>query len=255
MTQCWGYPECMGCNECWKKESKVNNFDSESFKTGDKVIVVDRVSGYRGEAKITGHAAKLGLWYETPTRHVGYLSSFQDECFLKVVQSEISEISEISEADEADEDEDDEDAEDEALGAEVLKSLLPGRTRNPKDIVGAAKPDLSLVPPVSTLHEAMAMELGAKKYGPYNFRATPVEAMTYIAAAMRHIQNWLDGEEYTADAEKFGLVVHNLGAAKAGLGILLDCLERRTLVDNRPPAGSSSAVQERMQAKKKEMAK
>lgn len=130
----------------------------------------------------------------------------------------------------------------------------PAKPRNPKDIMGESKPDLSLIPPVSMLHEAMAMELGAFKYGPYNFRDTPVEARTYMAAAKRHIDNWLDGEEYcsdTKDAEgNLMELVHNLGAAKAGLGIVLDCLERGTLVDNRPLKGTSSAVQDRMKAAK-----
>ncbi len=135
-------------------------------------------------------------------------------------------------------------------------------SRNPKDIMGESKPDLSLVPPVSILHEAMAMELGARKYGAYNYRLTPVEARTYIAAAMRHLGAWLDGEEYCCDTllgepideDQKGLV-HNLGAAKAGIGIVLDCLERKTLVDNRPPKGNSSDVQERMKRAKQQRVK
>lgn len=122
----------------------------------------------------------------------------------------------------------------------------PANQPNPKKRFGAQKPDLALVPPASTLHEAMALEAGAKKYGGYNWRKDPVESMTYVAAAMRHIQNWLDGEEYCADDD----TVHNLGAAKAGLGILLDAMELGNLIDNRPPAGASSQVQERMKAAK-----
>ena len=117
---------------------------------------------------------------------------------------------------------------------------------NPKKRFGAQKPDISLVPPASILHEAMALEAGARKYGAYNFRHDPVEAMTYVAAAMRHLMNWLDGEEYCDDDP----TVHNLGAAKAGLGILLDSLENNLLIDNRPPKGASSQVQERMKAAK-----
>lgn len=144
-------------------------------------------------------------------------------------------------------------------GRVVEKKPTP---RNPKDLLGESKPDLSLIPPAAMLHEAMAMELGARKYGLYNFRVTPVEARTYVAAAMRHITAWLDGEEYCSDtllgepidADQAGMV-HNLGAAKAGLGILLDCLERKTLVDNRPPKGNASEVQERMKRAKEQRAK
>lgn len=119
------------------------------------------------------------------------------------------------------------------------------RPENPKKAFGATKPDLALIPPVALLHMAMAYEDGARKYGAYNWRQDPVEAMTYISAAMRHLQNWLDGEEVTVDS-----LVHNLGCVMAGCGIVLDSQEQGILIDNRPPAGKSSEVQERLKAQK-----
>jgi hypothetical protein len=103
---------------------------------------------------------------------------------------------------------------------------------NPKDIAGSSKPDLSLIPPVANVHEARAMMDGAGKYGAYNWRDQPVQALTYAAAAMRHIGQWIDGEERDPVSG-----VHHLGHARACLGILLDAIECEMLIDNRPRPG------------------
>lgn len=132
--------------------------------------------------------------------------------------------------------------------AELFPGVLAGPGAapvNPKAAYGATKPDLALIPPVAELHEAMAFEDGARKYGAYNWRTNPVEAMTYVAAMKRHLGLWLDGQEYTSDTN-----VHNLGAIRACCGILLDCIEAGTLIDNRPPKAPSDAVQLRLKAQK-----
>jgi hypothetical protein len=41
---------------------------------------------------------------------------------------------------------------------------------NPKDLAGQDKPQMHLIPPVAEIAEAEVMGLGAKKYGPYNWR-------------------------------------------------------------------------------------
>lgn len=108
---------------------------------------------------------------------------------------------------------------------------------NPKDLVGAKKlPILSVVPAASILGEAEAMRDGAAKYGPMNWRAQPIQAMTYIDASLRHIFAWVDGEELAADS-----LVHHLKHAKATLGIILDAIEHKCLSDNRPKGNSASA--------------
>src|SRR5690242_11736026 len=66
---------------------------------------------------------------------------------------------------------------------------------NPKDVIGRTKPPLELVPPSFMILTSMAMKLGAKKYGPYNWRHEKVSAMVYLGAALRHIQSAIDGEE------------------------------------------------------------
>lgn len=112
---------------------------------------------------------------------------------------------------------------------------MPVDQTNPKDLIGIRKPRLSLVPPVSILHEALALTNGAEKYGPYNWREKKVQTMIYIDAALRHIESYLDGEEVAKDSG-----VHHLGHAKACLGILLDAMETGNLIDNRPKPGKMS---------------
>lgn len=117
---------------------------------------------------------------------------------------------------------------------------------NPKDALGAVKPDLSLVPPASMIHEAMAMENGAKKYGPYNWRSKKVRTTVYIAAALRHLAEYLDGSDFSSDTEP---PVHHLAHAKACCGIVLDALETGNLLDDRPKPGAASKLLQPRKAK------
>ena len=109
---------------------------------------------------------------------------------------------------------------------------------NPKDLLGIKKPQLNLVPASSIIYQALAMEDGAVKYGPYNWRETKVKASIYVAAAMRHLQAWYDsGEELASDSKK-----PHLGHAMACLGIIIDAKETGSLVDDRPPSGAASKL-------------
>jgi hypothetical protein len=105
---------------------------------------------------------------------------------------------------------------------------------NPKTLLGAKKPDLSVVPASSLLHLALAMTNGSEKYGAYNYRDKPVSSRTYVAAAMRHLLAYLDGEDFSADTVATGRPVHHLGHVMACCAILLDTTEVGTLIDNRP---------------------
>lgn len=111
---------------------------------------------------------------------------------------------------------------------------------NPKDLVGVKKPRLSLVSPAGMIYEALAMQNGADKYGPYNWREKKVQAMIYLEACMRHLLAWQEGEEIAADSG-----VPHLGHAKACLGILIDALETDSLIDNRPKKGAAAKLIDR----------
>ena len=106
---------------------------------------------------------------------------------------------------------------------------------NPKDRIGQQKPPLHLIPPAAEIAESLVMALGAKKYGPFNWRSAKVKASVYVAAARRHILQWFDGQDDDPESS-----VSHLAHARACLGILLDAMATGHLVDDRPPAGGAS---------------
>lgn len=108
---------------------------------------------------------------------------------------------------------------------------------NPKDALGLAKVDLSVVPPAAMLHLASAMMDGAVKYGPFNWRENEVLARVYVAAAMRHLLQFLDGENVDPVSQ-----VHHLAHAMACCAIVLDADETGNLDDNRPLPGAAGRM-------------
>lgn len=112
---------------------------------------------------------------------------------------------------------------------------------NPKDIIGRKKAPLHLVPGVAIAYMAQALRNGATKYGQANWREKPVLAQEYIAAALRHLYSWLDGEEVASDSD-----VHHLAHALATIGIVLDAMETGTLRDDRPAKGAASQTFEKL---------
>jgi len=106
---------------------------------------------------------------------------------------------------------------------------MSDKSTNPKDKLGIKKVQLDKVPDTSIIYQALAMEDGALKYGPYNFRESNVAASIYVAAAKRHLALWFNGEELTEDTG-----IPNLGAVLACIGIIIDAQIAGTLVDDRP---------------------
>lgn len=102
---------------------------------------------------------------------------------------------------------------------------------NPKTKFGIQKTPIDLVPPSAIRQCALAFKLGAEKYGPYNWRTKTVSSSTYMAAAMRHIMAWWDGENEDPESG-----ASHLGHAMACMAILLDAEAQGRLNDNRPPA-------------------
>lgn len=115
---------------------------------------------------------------------------------------------------------------------------------NPKDKIGIKKVPLNLVPATSKIYQALAMQDGARKYGPYNWRDNKVQADIYIAALYRHIDAWYNGENHAEDSG-----VHHLGHALACLGILVDALETGNLIDNRPTSAPIGDILKRHEIK------
>lgn len=104
------------------------------------------------------------------------------------------------------------------------------KTADPKASQAIQKPQLQLIPPALSEETAKALERGAVKYGPWNWRENEVEIMTYLGAMKRHIDKLINGEDIDPDTG-----AHHLGCVAAGCGIVLDARQHGTLVDNRPP--------------------
>ncbi|MCA8985824.1 MAG: hypothetical protein KDA76_19060 [Planctomycetaceae bacterium] len=113
-----------------------------------------------------------------------------------------------------------------------------GTAENPKDIVGSRKPALHLVPPSANILEAVVFGHGADKYGgAYNWRVKPVRTSIYISAAMRHLAQWLDGQNDDAESG-----ISHLAHARACLAILIDAQTTASLIDDRPSVGKSASL-------------
>ena len=108
-----------------------------------------------------------------------------------------------------------------------------------KDEAGKKKVQLQLVPPGAIAASSVACEEGAKKYGAYDWRSNPIEAMQYIGAAKRHLDAWQDGENVAPDSG-----INHLSHAMASIAILIDALQCGTCVDDRPPKGRAGPYHE-----------
>lgn len=112
---------------------------------------------------------------------------------------------------------------------------------NPKDIIGSDKLPLHLWPETATVHGSLAMLDGALKYGRNNFRAIGVRATVYTDAAKRHLNAWLEGEEYPPDSD-----CHHLGHALACIAIIIDAMEAGKLNDDRQVRGGYNEMVQRL---------
>lgn len=100
---------------------------------------------------------------------------------------------------------------------------------NPKTAFGMQKCPLHLVPPPALIAEAEVFGLGARKYGPYNWRQHAVSSSIYQAAALRHLMAWWEGQDTDPESGQ-----SHLAHARACLGILLDAAAHGRLNDDRP---------------------
>lgn len=99
---------------------------------------------------------------------------------------------------------------------------------NPKDLLGASKPSMGLIPVGAMESVARVMELGAKKYGPYNWRSKKVKAMVYANAGLRHLFKWIGGESIDEESGQ-----PHLAHCAACMLIVLDAMATGNLIDDR----------------------
>lgn len=113
---------------------------------------------------------------------------------------------------------------------------------NPKDRVATTRLDLSLFPQTAIAYGALGMVEGDCKYGGYNYRVGGVLASVYIAAALRHLFKWFNGEECDAKTR-----VPHLASATACVAIIIDAIECGVLKDDRPPRANLTGLLEKFQ--------
>lgn len=122
---------------------------------------------------------------------------------------------------------------------------------NPKTLMGNLKVrNLSVIPFTALIRMAQAMEYGAfnaprkdgsKGYGPFNWRDQPVEFLTYVEAAIRHLASAADRED--VDPDTGDIKAWHLGLAMATIGILIDAIEHGTVIDDRSPTARGRVAQ------------
>lgn len=115
--------------------------------------------------------------------------------------------------------------------------VAPGKPQgtivNPKELAGSLKaPIWQVLPRWVMLLVGRVMQVGAAKYGAFNYRESNVWAMTYVDAIERHMQLWQDGED---DDPETG--VSHLAHVMAGCAILLDTQANNRLGDDRQKTG------------------
>lgn len=101
---------------------------------------------------------------------------------------------------------------------------------NPKELIGAKKLSMSLVPWTLMVCAARALLEGALKYGRFNWRIAGVSATTYLDALKRHVAKWENGQNRDPKT-----LVHHLDNAIACLCIMRDAEMYGMLTDDRPP--------------------
>jgi len=119
------------------------------------------------------------------------------------------------------------------------------KTLNPKDALAHKKVPIGLLPSAGIIYGALAMQHGAEKYGPYNWRETEVALTIYLDAIRRHTLPVLDGQWLDPDS---GLP--HLGAVIATASIILDANGCGTLVNDLPLPGPAAAILEKYTVKK-----
>ena len=99
---------------------------------------------------------------------------------------------------------------------------------NPKTQYGEKKLKMSSTPVMPLQEMGKVFELGAKKYGRYNWRLHAVSATVYYDAALRHLMAWFEGEDTDPESG-----VSHLAHVMACMAILMDAQKNGKLKDNR----------------------
>jgi Domain of unknown function (DUF5664) len=89
------------------------------------------------------------------------------------------------------------------------------------------KPALAYIPKAALYAEGEAFSYGAKKYAAWNYK-NGISVTRTLGAALRHLLQFLDGEDKDAESG-----THHLGCARANIAMALDTLENHPSMDDR----------------------
>lgn len=89
------------------------------------------------------------------------------------------------------------------------------------------KPTLAFIPKAALYAEGQAFAFGAKKYDSWNYKHG-IKVSRTLSAALRHIMQFLDGEDNDQESG-----AHHLGCARANLAMALDTLANHPEMDDR----------------------
>ena len=115
---------------------------------------------------------------------------------------------------------------------------------NPKYRSATSRLDLTLFPQTAIAYGALAFTEGDLKYGGYNWRVGGASANVYVAALLRHVSKWYNGElKDTATG------VPHLASAIACISVLIDAIECNKLNDDRPPKADLAGLLTKFEVK------
>jgi len=104
------------------------------------------------------------------------------------------------------------------------------KSSNPKDRAATNRLDLSLFPQSAIVYGALGMTEGDCKYGGYNSRVEGVAVSTYVAALLRHLFDFYNGEWAYPQSK-----VPHLASVLANSAIIVDGFVQGNIIDDRPP--------------------
>lgn len=119
-------------------------------------------------------------------------------------------------------------------------------TENPKAAAGRQKIEYAHTPALPALYQAAVHDLGAGKYGSYNWRDRPIKISDYISAMRRHLALLESGDW---DDEESGLP--HLAHVMATAAIVIDARAAHCLIDDRRFTPSLPDEMERLAELKK----
>jgi hypothetical protein len=112
----------------------------------------------------------------------------------------------------------------------VIQTKPPESEKSESDIgkkYDDLKPTLAYIPKIALYTEGDAFKYGAKKYNAWNYK-NGISVTRTLSAALRHIYEFLDGENYDKESG-----AHHLGSARANIAMALDTLFKHPEMDDR----------------------